>query len=157
MRSASGFQRRNEPGRGRLWVCNNGEIRSRLWAMSCQCLVRCWAHTCSMWSEYGLYLGMATIFIQSPMSNRLITPLIQNPRDNVICLSPKNRIFVVPSWTAIKQCVCCSIWWIYTDRWDRQGVEVARAMARHSDVWGGKSWEGGGVIGGATLEAGIHT
>ena len=38
------------------------------------------------------------------------------------------------------------------------GGEVARAMARHSDVWeGGQELRGRGVIGGATLEAGIHT
>ena len=54
-------------------------------------------HTRARCDRSRNYLGMATIFIPSPMSGRLVTPLIQNPRDNVICLSPKNRFFVVPS------------------------------------------------------------
>ena len=98
MRGASGFQRRNEPGRGRMLVCNCAMAKSD---PDCErCLGNVLSdveHTRARRDRSRNYLGMATIFIPSPMSGRLLTPLIQNPRDNVICLSPKNRIFVVPS------------------------------------------------------------
>ena len=66
------------------------------------------------------------------------------------------EIVVIPSWTVLNCCknsLCCSICWIYPDRWDKGPRWWPELGHGRGDVWG---FGGAGVIGSATLEASAH-